>query len=263
MVDDRPSSSVDEQGARLHGRQLIRTEHRTGLVGQRHADLDDVGCRDELIECHRRHWCAISTRREDDIHPERRTELADPLSDPAVPDDTEPLAGHLDTHETLPNRPVSCLDRLVDVHEPPGRSEHQHDRVLCDCGRGHPWRVNHGDTGRAGGDGTLCETSTPPCPHSVIAVTSRLRQERWLNRTADESAFRSWIEISPALVRALKSGARSPSRVDICCRRLEICSTRRSRMCPVRSRPGREGPLIRSDRVSREATPFDCLRRNA
>ena len=53
VIDEAASGCVDQEGARLHGLELVLTEQTGCLFGQRHVETDEIGMAEQYIERHR------------------------------------------------------------------------------------------------------------------------------------------------------------------------------------------------------------------
>ena len=149
MIDDRSPRRVHQERARLHGRELGLADHRSCRVGQRDAELYDVGRGEELVEIHPLDvGVGRSARRTDHVHVEHSSEISQFRSDGAETDHAHPFAAQLGALEAVTHAPVPGFDRRVDFHRPSRQGQHQHEGVFRNRGRGEPGRVDDRHAGR-------------------------------------------------------------------------------------------------------------------
>ena len=110
LVDDLGAGEVEQDGARLHERELLHGDHAVGRVDERHVDGEDVGLLEDLVHVGGaldvggqlpgvldRHGRVEA----DDVEAEAEGRVGDLDADGAQADDAEGAAGQLEALELL------------------------------------------------------------------------------------------------------------------------------------------------------------------
>ena len=139
LVDDRPSGRVDEKRGRLHPGQRGSIDQVVRLGAERAVERDDVGARQQLLECEMaRPELRLDLARRTpaprvgDLHPECPRPARGRLADLPEPDDPERLA--LDPraqHEEHAPRPRRLRpDEPLALTQAPGRHQDECEREI-------------------------------------------------------------------------------------------------------------------------------------
>ena len=138
LVDESTAGDVDDEGRRLHERELVGADHARGLGRLRHVDRDEVAGLQKLVEAQQRDAellgaCAGDVGVVGDHgHPEGLQALRDESADAAEADDADSLLVELDAG-VLGALPETLGETRVCDRDVPGEAQDVPDREL---GRG-------------------------------------------------------------------------------------------------------------------------------
>ena len=154
LVDDPAPGHVEQQGRRLHRRELALADEPAGLPVERHVDRDDVGSAQELVELDQ--FDPVESRLlgghervlAQDRHLHRPRPVGDGLADLAQADDAERPPAQLHAGQPAAGRlPVAGAHRRVPGRDPPGEPVQERQRVLGRGDRVAGRRVDDDDPG--------------------------------------------------------------------------------------------------------------------
>ncbi len=135
LVDQAAARDVDDERGRLHGLELLGTDHAGGLRRLRHVDREEVGLGDELIEREELHAELLGARRGDvgvvgdDTHVESGKARGDERTDATEADDADRLLEEFGSREGAA-LPGACGERGVRGGNAAGEAQDVADREL-------------------------------------------------------------------------------------------------------------------------------------
>ena len=118
LVDEPAAGDVDDEGRRLHARELLGADHAGRLGRLRHVDRDEVAALEQLVEGHQLHAELLGPRGRDvrvvgdDLGAERLQAGGDECADAAESDDADGLLVELDAGVVRP-LPLPLCERRV------------------------------------------------------------------------------------------------------------------------------------------------------
>ena len=135
LVDEAAAGDVDDEGGRLHLRELLGADHAGGLGGLRHVDRDEVAALEQLVEAHGLHAELLRPCGGDvgvvgdDLGAERLQARGDERADAAEADDADGLLVELDARVVRP-LPLALRERGVRGRDVPGEAQDVADGEL-------------------------------------------------------------------------------------------------------------------------------------
>ena len=151
LVHQWAAAGVDQDRGGLHQSQRTFVDQVMGLRGQRGVQRDEIGSGQQLVQLHparphARHRTFLAGGVEDRHVEAVLCPPGDGRADPSHADDAERLAGHIQAHRFLQQRPgreVAVPQQPVGLHQPAGTAEQQRHRLVGGGVGEHAGRVGH------------------------------------------------------------------------------------------------------------------------